>query len=156
MLQNIISQSQLMRKAERGHMNERTKNIDVALIYALWDEYGAALHAGDLERWLSIWMDDAIRMPPGSPPQVGKEQIRAAMQAPVDLFTYSNMTGDTAEVRVLGDTAYSYGTYTFDMTPKEGGETISYSGKFLDIVVKQADGSWKIAVDCHNFNEPYA
>jgi ketosteroid isomerase-like protein len=40
------------------------------------------------------------------------------------------------------------------MTPKEGGETTSYSGKFLDILVKQADGSWKIAIDCHNYNEP--
>jgi ketosteroid isomerase-like protein len=64
------------------------------------------------------------------------------------------MVIQTEEVRILGDRAYSHGTYTFDMTPKEGGATSSVSGKFLDILEKQADGSWKIAIDCHNTNEP--
>ena len=61
---------------------------------------------------------------------------------------------NTEVVRVLGDVAYSHGTYTFDMTPKGGGETMSLSGKFLDILEKQVDGSWKIAIDCHNYNAP--
>jgi ketosteroid isomerase-like protein len=55
---------------------------------------------------------------------------------------------------ILGDQAYSHGTYEFDMASKEGGETRSYSGKFLDILEKQVDGSWKIAIDCQNYNMP--
>ena len=137
-------------------MLERMKNIDVGLVYELWNEYAVAANSGDMERWLSLWIDDGIQMAPDAPPRVGKEQIRAAMQPTFDLFVTSNMVINTEEVRILGDWAYSHGTYGFDMTPKAGGETSSYSGKFLDIVVKQADGSWKIAIDCHNYNEPYA
>jgi uncharacterized protein (TIGR02246 family) len=93
-------------------------------------------------------------MAPDEPPRVGKEQIRAAMQPAFDLLIMSNMIINTGEVRILGDQAYSHGTYTFETTPKEGGETTSFSGKFLDILEKQIDGTWKIAIDCHNYNGP--
>jgi uncharacterized protein (TIGR02246 family) len=105
---------------------------------------------------MSLWIEDGIQMAPDAPPRAGKDQIRAAMQPAFEHFIMSNMVNQDVEVRIVGDKAYSYGTYTFDMTPKEGGETTSYSGKFLDIVEKQTDGSWKIAIDCHNYNEPYS
>ena len=133
---------------------ERTKVSDVAQIYELWNEYAAAANAGDLEHWMSLWTDEGIQMAPDAPRRVGKEQIRAGMQPGFDLFIMSDMVINTEEVQILGDKAYSHGTYTFDMTPKEGGETTSLSGKFLDILEKQADGSWKMAIDCHNYNEP--
>jgi len=135
-------------------MTHRMKNIDVGLVYELWNEYAAAANAGDVERWLSLWTDDAVQMAPGEPARVGKQQIRAAMQPTFDLFIISNLLMRIEEVRILGDWAYSHGTYGFEMTPKEGEEIRSYSGKFLDILVKGADGSWKIAIDCHNYNEP--
>jgi ketosteroid isomerase-like protein len=31
---------------------------------------------------------------------------------------------------------------------------MKYSGKFLDILKKQPDGGWKIAVDCYNSDSP--
>ena len=133
---------------------ERTMVSDVAQVYELWNEYSAAVQDGDLERWMSLWIDDGIQMAPDAPPRVGKEQIREAMQPSFDLFIMSNMVIITEEVQILGDRGYSHGTYVFDMAPKEGGETSSYSGKFLDIVAKQSDGSWKIAIDCHNYNTP--
>jgi len=52
-----------------------------------------------------------------------------------DLFD-TKMTINPDEVRVLGDRAYSHGTYEFEITPREGGETKSYSGRFLDILEK--------------------
>ena len=133
---------------------ERNMASDVAKVYEVWNEYVAAAHAGDLERWMSMWIEDGIQLPPDVRRRVGKEQFRTGMQPGFDLFDMKNMIIQTEEVRILGDRAYSHGTYTFDMTPKEGGETTSFSGKFLDILEKQVDGSWKIAIDCHNYNEP--
>jgi uncharacterized protein (TIGR02246 family) len=130
------------------------KNIDVALVYELWNEYAAAVDEGNMERWISLWAEDGIQMAPDVPPRVGKEQIQKAMQHAFDLFSMSDMFINTEEVHILGDRAYSHGTYVFEKTPREGGETTSYSGKFLDILEKQSDGSWKIAIDCHNYNEP--
>ena len=131
----------------------RTKNIDVALVYELWNEYAAAANAGDLERWISLWIDDGIQMAPDAPIRIRKKQIREAMRAAFDLFDAHNMTIHMEEVRVLGDWAYSFGAFTFEMTPKGGGKATNCGGKFLDILVKQADGSWKIAIDCHNYNQ---
>jgi uncharacterized protein (TIGR02246 family) len=134
-------------------MLERLKNIDVGLVYDLWNEYAAAANDGDMERWISLWIHDGIQMPPGAPRRVGIAKIQKEMQPLFDLFNITNMSIDAEEVRILGDWAYTHGAYEFEMTPKDGGKTKSYSGKFLDILEKQVDGSWKIAIDCHNYNQ---
>jgi uncharacterized protein (TIGR02246 family) len=125
----------------------------VAFVYDLWNEYAAALSAGDMERWIALWIDDGIQMPPGVPRNIGKEQIRTAMQPLLHVYDYE-MTINPDEVWVLGNRAYSHGLYEFAMTPKEGGDTTEVSGKFLTVLEKQIDGSWKIAIDCFNYNAP--
>jgi uncharacterized protein (TIGR02246 family) len=134
---------------------ERNVATDVALIYELWNEYAEACHAGDFEGYMALWIDEGLQMAPDEPPRIGKKKIRAGMQPGFDHFILSEMVINTEEVRILGDQAFSHGTYTFNMTPKEGGETISLSGKYLDILEKQSDGAWKMAIDCHNYNESY-
>ena len=62
-------------------MMDRMRNIDVGLVYELWNEYAAAANDGDLARWISLWSEDGIQMVPGAPRRVGKEQIRREMQA---------------------------------------------------------------------------
>jgi uncharacterized protein (TIGR02246 family) len=135
-------------------MLERVQVADVAQVYELWNEYAVAANEGDLERWIALWTDDGIQMPPGAPCRVGKAQIRRGMQPLFDLFHTRRMVIEPEEVRILGDRAYSHGTYEFEMAPKEGGHARSCSGKFLDVLEKQDDGSWKIAVDCHNYDRP--
>lgn len=132
---------------------ERMINTDVALVYAVWKEYAAAWSAGDMERWIALWIDDGIQMPPSVPRNVGKEQIRTAMQPLLDGYDFQ-MTINPDEVRVLGNRAYSHGLYEFTMTPKEEGDTTETNGKLLTILEKQVDGSWKIAIDCFNYNAP--
>jgi uncharacterized protein (TIGR02246 family) len=132
---------------------ERIMVSDVAQVYALWNEYAAALTAGDMERWIALWIDGGIQMAPGAPRRVGVEQIRASMQPQLNLYQWT-MTINPEEVRVLGERAYSHGTYEFALTPKEEGEAVEGTGKFLTILEKQVDGSWKIAIDCFNYSPP--
>jgi len=136
-------------------MLERSQVSDVAQIYKLWNEYSAAITIGDLERWISLWTQDGIQMPPDAPRRAGKETIRAEMQPLFDHFDWQ-MSVYLAEVQVLGDQGYSHGSYEFVMTPREGGESIEGTGKFLTILQRQIDGSWKIAIDCFNYNAPSA
>jgi uncharacterized protein (TIGR02246 family) len=135
-------------------MFERVEVLDVAQVYELWNEYAAAASEGDIERWLSLWIDDGIQMLPGAPRRVGKADIRRGMQPLFDLFVTRTALIEPEEVQILGDRAYSHGTYSLDMAPKEGGEPFRYSGQFLGILEKQADGSWKIAIDCRNCGTP--
>lgn len=136
-------------------MLERSQVSDVAQIYKLWNEYAAAVTAGDMERWLSLWIDNGIQMPPDAPRRAGKETIRAEMRQRFDLFDW-RMAIHPDQVQVLGDQAYSYGVYEFVMMPREGGDTSEGTGNFLTILQRQIDGSWKIAIDCFNYNAPIA
>lgn len=135
-------------------MMERVKNTDVAQIYELWNQYAVEWSpGGDFERWMDLWVDEGIQMPPDAPRNMGKEQIRAGNQPGYEVTDWE-MTINPDEVRVLGDRAYSHGTYEFAFTPKVGGDTTRGKGKFLTILEKQIDGSWKIAIDCFNFDAP--
>lgn len=134
----------------------RNMASDVAQIRELYDEYAVAMDVGDFERWISLLADDCLQMAPDAPPRVGTEQLRAVYQPAFDQYNYDNIVyTEEVRVQILGDWAYAHSTYTFDMTPKEGGETMNLSGKFLEILKRQADGSWMIAIDCHNYNEKY-
>lgn len=135
-------------------MLERVQVADVAQVYELWNEVAAATNEGDIERWISLWIDDGIQMPPGAPCRIGKAEIRRGMQPLFDHSDTVKLIIQPEEVRILGDRAYSHGIYELEMAPKAGGEPKRYSGKFLDILEKQVDGSWKIAIDCHNYSTP--
>ena len=119
-----------------------------------FNECAVAARDGDLERWLSLWADDGKRMAPNAPASVGVEQIRAAIEPGFEFFTFEEFTINADEVQILGDQAYAHGTYGYSMMPKAGGDTIEDSGKFLTIFEKQADDSWKIAIDSFSSNLP--
>ncbi len=56
------------------------------------------------------------------------------------------------EIEVQVDYAYSMGTYSQKFTPKAGGRTTVFEGKFLDVLHKDSDGKWMILRDCYNSN----
>jgi uncharacterized protein (TIGR02246 family) len=116
-------------------------------------QYSVTINAGDFEGWISLWTNDGIQMPPDTPARIGKEQIRAGMKPAFDQFILK-MVITNNEARVSGDLGFLRGTFTESMVPKAGGETEKYDGKYLSILERQADGSWKVARDCFNSNVP--
>jgi uncharacterized protein (TIGR02246 family) len=129
------------------------KENDQALIEALWKEYASAMIAGDIDRWLELWIFEGKQMPPGAPARIGIDEIRAGNEPTFDLFNW-HIAIFPSEIRIINDHAYSHGEYEYALTPKEGGEKISGTGKFLTILARQTNGTWKIAVDCFNDNAP--
>ena len=126
---------------------------DISAINDNIEQYTSSMNAGDLDRWISLWADDAIQMAPDAPAVIGKEQIRAKYESIFPLFIFK-MTITNEEVKIGGDLACSHGNYKVSMTPKAGGETIMIDGKYLSIEERQADGSWKIIRSCFNNNAP--
>ncbi|MFQ5962049.1 MAG: YybH family protein, partial [Candidatus Methylomirabilales bacterium] len=51
------------------------------------------------------------------------------------------------------DLAYEMGAYTLTIQP-EGGQAQTDTGKYVVVWTRQADGSWKLAVDIWNSNAP--
>jgi len=128
---------------------------DIAAIEEVMNQYAVTVNTGDLELWLSLMTDDTIKMPPDAPAIFGKEDLRASMQPLFDNFT-SEMVLYPEETQVDGNLGLARGTYTLSLTPKAGGEPIYMEGKYLTILKRQADGSWKISHDCYNSNVPPA
>ena len=133
--------------------NARDVEADISAINDNIEQYTSSMNAGDLDRWISLWADDAIQLAPDAPAVIGKEQIRAKYESIFPLFIF-NMSIANEDVKISGDLACSYGNYTVSMTPKAGGETIMIDGKYLSIEERQADGSWKIIRSCFNDNAP--
>lgn len=120
----------------------------------IWTQYAATLNTGDVDRWVALWTDDGVQMPPDEPPVIGKDRIRTRNQAVLDKFTFNMREINNQEVSVVGGWAFARGIFTATLTPKEGGESLSVDGKFMTILQRQADGSWKIHRDIFNSNVP--
>lgn len=135
--------------------SERAGGEDITVAVAqIWEEYASSLMAGDIERWLSLWTEDGVQLPPDELPVVGKERIRERNRAVADRFAFANMEIRNAEVVSAGDWAYARGTYTAMLTPAGGGDTIHIDGKYMTILRREPDGSWRIHRDIFNSNVP--
>ena len=139
---------------EGRDMQERLQVADVAQVYHLWNEYAAALNAGDMERWLALWAEDGLQMPPDAPRRAGKAEIRSGMASQFGHFDTGGVNIQPEEVRIVGDQAFAHGTYEFKQMPRKGGDSKRYSGSFLSMMAKQLDGSWQITIDCRNYDQP--
>lgn len=127
---------------------------DTAAIKEIWNQYASSLMSGDADRWISLWTEDGVQMPPGQPPVIGKEQIGAGTRGFLDEFVVEDFDINNEEVRVAGNWAFARGTFTGAYSSKEGGEGFSDDGKFMTILQRQPDGSWKIHRDIFNSNVP--
>jgi uncharacterized protein (TIGR02246 family) len=119
----------------------------------LLKEFSASLSAGDAERWLALWAEDGVQLPPDEPPVEGKMAIAAKMRGLLNRFKF-DMTIQNIETHSAGDWGFVRGKYQATLTPKQGGAAIPIDGKYLTILNRRSDGSWKIYRDIFNSNLP--
>jgi len=106
-------------------------------------EWAEATNAGDIDRIMSMVMDNCVMIPPNAPPLIGKEAIRKDQQQSFDQYTYYG-DEEVVDFRVSGEFAFSRGTWAYSLTPRAGGESKKLNGHFIDIYQKQPDGAWKL------------
>ncbi len=129
---------------------------DITAIKETGNQYVVACNTGDFDLWISLWADDGVQMPPGTPARIGKEQIREEVKPLFDQMNLDITIHSIEDAKVYGDLGLTRCTYTLKMTPKAGGETINAmpDRKALTLYEKQSDGSWKIKYDIFNSNAP--
>lgn len=108
----------------------------------------------DFELFISVWADDATRMEPNSPPITGIEQLRAHFMPIFEQFNFDTDVYGDFDVQVSENLAFYRGNYNLDLSPKSGGLTIYLDRKWLDILKKQPDGTWKVYIDSVSDNAP--
>jgi len=108
--------------------------------------WSAAQQTDGLDGVMPFYVDDAILLPPNSPMAIGKEAIReasATIDAPGFSVSWKPMKVEVADSGELG---YAIGNFEGTGIDPEG-NPIPVKGKYVEIWKKQADGSWKVAVD---------
>jgi len=114
-------------------------------------DWTALLTKDSLERTLSYWTDDAIIMMPGQPILKGKKAIREMVTNSRNIPGFQIIWEPPTEVTVSrsGDMAYVLQRNQITMNDSLG-KPMTQNNKAIIIWRKQADGSWKDAVDIWN------
>jgi len=127
---------------------------DVAAIKAMSTAWGTAQTAGDVAALTDQYADDAVRLGPNAPMEVGKATIHASLQAYFDKYK-DEAVNSAEDVRVIGDLAISRGVWKSRSVPKlPGAAVIDDVGKWVSVYRRQPDGSWKIIIDTYSSDLP--
>jgi uncharacterized protein (TIGR02246 family) len=126
---------------------------DPAPINALRDQYSAAYNANDAAAVANLYADDAVSMGNHQATLEGKQAIQAYLQGQFEQNTVA-MTISPQETEIAGDWAYDRGTFTITLTPKAKGKAAEDAGRYIVVLKKQADGSWKVYREIDNSSNP--
>jgi ketosteroid isomerase-like protein len=125
---------------------------ELGAIHAADSLFAAAANAGNLDALVAVYANNAAVLPPNLPPQKGRAAIRSFWGSFLSAYTVRFELGSDA-VEARGDLAYNMGHYRFTAVPKAKADPgVADEGKFLEILRKQPDGSWKYLVDMYSSN----
>ena len=133
-----------------------TREADAKAIRQLEADGLQAFAAKDADKIVSSYADDASLFISGMPVVTGKANIEAGLkQFLADKnFSISWPPSDKVVVSKSGDLAYTQGSNTVTYTDPKTKRVMSGMGKFVEVYMKQADGSWKDVADINNADGP--
>lgn len=117
-------------------------------------EWAKATAAKDEAGFMALVATDGHILPPNEPAVSGTNAIRQWFSGMSAMPGFSVSWKPTlVEVATSGDMGYTVGAYELTMQDPYGA-TINDHGKYVTVWKKQADGSWKVAVDTFNSDVP--
>lgn len=99
--------------------------------------------------YMSYYAENAVELPNGAPLIAGKVEIAKGMGFLDDKNNSLTWTPVGGDISASGDLGYTYGTFEFRSTDKEGKPHVEH-GKYTSIWKLQSDGSWKVVLDMGN------
>jgi uncharacterized protein (TIGR02246 family) len=127
--------------------------VEEAAIDRLREIHVTSVNAGHANTWAACFTDDGVQMPPHFGTNVGKTAVLGWCNGFMNLFA-CRFSLSVEEVRIAADWAFERGRYDITLTPRSGGQPMEDNGKYITIYQRQSDGSWKIARDIWNSDQP--
>ena len=113
--------------------------------------FAAALKRGDAQAASALYADGASLLPPGAEVMEGRDAIEAFWQAGI-ATGISEAEFEALQLERHDGLAYEIGRYALRLDPADGG-TVLDRGRYLLVHQRQADGSWRRAVEMFNPDE---
>jgi uncharacterized protein (TIGR02246 family) len=121
---------------------------DMAAIQNFLKQDIAATLSQDQTALAELWTNDAVRLGPGAPVDIGREAIRATnarFKAALPGLRVISYEPEVKDITITGDWAFYWGYFTARYVESAGGEEKRMRAKVLSVLRKQPDGSWKCA-----------
>ena len=115
-------------------------------------EFAAAINGKDLARLAATYTDDAVLMPPNGQVVKGKAQIQAFWKELIDQGMRVESVTSTVSAG-SGSMGYDSGVAELRFAPAFGSPVMD-TIKFVTILQRGADGTWRIARDIWNSDMP--
>ncbi|HYQ96316.1 MAG TPA: SgcJ/EcaC family oxidoreductase [Candidatus Eisenbacteria bacterium] len=103
-----------------------------------------AWQSGDADLFASLFADDGALLRPGGGLTIGRESIRSRMRDVFSQVRMTNGTITTADVFLIGDTAYETGAWNFTIGPIGSTTSEPDSGHYVEIWKRDRSGAWKM------------
>ena len=123
-----------------------TRAADEQAIRALNDDMRKAFDAGDAAKCGSLYAEDALGMAAGLPLFQGRAGMQKWYEGAIQQKMKVTWTLEKVEMARSGELAYSWGPGAYTVTDKKG-KPVKTTYKNVSVYKKQADGTWKVAVD---------
>lgn len=107
--------------------------------------YASAVNASDSLAYSKLFTEDAIRMPPGTEPEHGREQIRRGEQADYDHARLHIRSTPVDATQTGDDWIYGIAQVEGTATSHSDGSTPSFRATKTWLLHRQPSGEWLIA-----------
>ncbi len=116
-------------------------------------EFARQVAARRAEAWVAAFADSGM-MFGGGGPLAGRDTVRAVAQVMFEDTTFTLTWEPTTAVGATsGDLGYTVGRWESARRGPDGTRTTA-QGSYVTVWERQADGSWKVAVDIGNPDQP--
>ena len=123
------------------------KKAEGEKVMQLSKEWSQTISTKDVDKIVDYWADDAFVMQEGQAPLKGKQAIRQMVEESYKMPGFRiSWQPQSVEVSDNGDMAYVIENAQVSFTDSTG-KAVTINNKAVSIWRKQADGSWKNAVD---------
>lgn len=101
------------------------------------------VNSGDIDAYADLLSDNAVWIPPGQQPIVGRAAFREWLAPFFAEFSYEFDIRDK-RIKVSGDWALERARFISGMTPRNGGKTMKHTGSFTAIWKRENENIWLI------------
>jgi ketosteroid isomerase-like protein len=133
-----------------GTLQQRhAHKADLAAIEKLHQLDIESTRSQDYKGLMDIWSEDAVRIMPGGPPDVGKQAILADNQkfaAEYPGFKVLSYTAKYKNTQIEDGLACEWGEHESQFKMSAEAPPISWRGTGFHVLKRQSDGSWKFAL----------